>query len=436
RARDLLDWSEADEELDKLHDAFRITSNVQFQPSLRREKLPKIKGVEYEFISRGFFNYVHITKPAEFLKHRKTIFRASPITSMLFDRLSMDEAKELVNGGDLGQIRELGFGTDVAPEAISVLGNHRDAVGVHRLELVSVSESFEQIEAIASGFHWTGVKSLDLHPLILEVNRDRDSLLAELLRRPQFRRIQRLIAPRMHLGNATAQTIARVGLTDLRFLDLADNNIENAGAMAISRSRLLPNLRYLDLHFNDFTGEAVTALIATPKLPNLTVLKLGGRYYTILDLDINKSNLDLKPFTKTARGPTLRVLQIDRCNLTEGSLHALAFCPAVQDLCFFSLASCSIADRELRALTAGKGLNRLKILNLSHNHLTVAGMRTLADWPVIAGLQWLDLSGNKIGDEGAKALVNCLYLKKLRHLAITGSGTARLRKHFGKNVVP
>ncbi len=113
----------------------------------------------------------------------------------------------------------------------------------------------------------------------------------------------------------------------------------------------------------------------------------------------------------------------------------MAACPAIHGLWLLSLASCSIGDGELRALTAGMGLEHLKILNLSHNDLTLTGVRILVQWPAATGLRWLDLSGNKIGDEGAKALVKSQYLKNLRHLAVGGSGTTRLRKHFGKNVV-
>jgi Leucine-rich repeat (LRR) protein len=94
-----------------------------------------------------------------------------------------------------------------------------------------------------------------------------------------------------------------------------------------------------------------------------------------------------------------------------------------------------MGDSEVRALTAGTGLKQLRILNLSHNNITLNGIKTLVQWPASAALQWLDLSGNKIGDTGAKALVKSQYLRNLRHLAVGGSGKTRLRKHFGNQVV-
>ncbi len=63
RASVSLDWSEVYAELHKLNTAFRTTGNVHFQPTVRSEKLPRIKGMKYDFISRGFFNHIHITNP-------------------------------------------------------------------------------------------------------------------------------------------------------------------------------------------------------------------------------------------------------------------------------------------------------------------------------------------------------------------------------------
>jgi uncharacterized protein (TIGR02996 family) len=427
RACILLDWSDVDPEMEKLHAAIIATWNVLSLPTIKSEKLPQFNGMKYESISRGFFNGIHITNPAEFMKHRKTLFRTSPITSLRFERLGLEEARGLIRGGDLARIRELEFGENVEPEAIHSLGNHRDAVGVRKLTLLAGESCAEQCEALASGNRWQGVKWLELCNLDNGDNSAPDPLMAELLSRPQFQNIQRLYARRNEIGNATARTIATAGLTELRFLDLEINHIGSIGVSAIARSKLLPNLRYLDLSSNDFTGKAVSELITTRKLPKLTVLKLEGT---------SRDILDLKPFTKSVREPALRTLQIDGCELTEASLRALASSPATHGLWFLSLRACSIEDREIRALTSGKGFNQLKILNLSHNNLTAAGMRTLAEWPALASLNWLELSGNRFGDEGAKALVKSRYLSSLKHLAVGGSGTTRLRKHFGKKVVP
>jgi uncharacterized protein (TIGR02996 family) len=426
RASVLLDWSEVDLELHQLNTVFRTTGTLHFQPTERSEKLPRIKGVKYDFINRGFFNHIHITNPAQFLKHRKTIFRSTPITSLWFDRLGLDQAKELLGSDDLGQIRELGFGENVSPEAIHVLGNHRDAVGVRKLKMVAGEQGQEQFEALAAGTYWRGVKWFEVSNLDGVDSSAPDLIMSDLLNRPQFQRIQRLHAWGNDLGDLTARAIATGALSELRFLDLERNNIENAGALAIARSKSLPNLRYLDLSSNSLSGEAVSALIATPKLPDLTVLRLDG---------IPRNHLEIKPLTNTSRGPSLRILQIHGCELTEATLSAMATCPAIHGLWLLSLASCSMGDGELRALTTGTGLEHLKILNLSHNNLTLDGMRTLVQWPATAGMRWLDLSGNKIGDEGAKELVESQYLKNLRHLTVGGSGTTRLRKHFGKIVV-
>jgi uncharacterized protein (TIGR02996 family) len=419
---DVIDWSEVDDDMHRLSTAVKTTLLHRAIPNVKSEKLPKIKGVRFERINRGFFDGIHITQPAEFLRQSKNLFRTAPITSIWFNRLSGEEAKELLRSGVLAQIRELGFGSFVSPEAIRAIGNHRDAAGIWRLELEAGTEGHEQCEGIASGIHWKSVKVLELMHIDNGFNGEPDRLIAELLHRPAFQRIQRLVAWGNELGNATARAIATVGLSELRFLDLGVNEIENSGAGAIARSKSLRNLRYLDLSSNNITGEVGSALIATPKLSNLAVLRLDGM------------PPELKPLTSASRGPTLRVLQLDGSELTDSALRAMASCPATHGLWYLSLSSCFMGDQELRALTTGMGIKHLKVLNLSHNHLTKTGMKVLAEWPV--SLRLLDISGNKIGDDGAKALMRSQYLKSLKHLAISGGGTARLRKHFGKKVVP
>ncbi len=201
-----------------------------------------------------------------------------------------------LKGGDLGQIRELGFGENVSHEAIHALGNHRDSVGVRKLKIAAGERGQEQCEAMAAGAYWRGVKWLEVRNLDGMDSSTPDLIVSDLLRRPQFQRLQRLYAWGNDLGNLTARTIATGALSELRFLDLERNSIENAGALAIARSKSLPNLRYLDFSSNFLSGEAVSALIATPKLPGLTVLRLDG---------IPRNHLELKQLTKASRGPTL-----------------------------------------------------------------------------------------------------------------------------------
>jgi hypothetical protein len=48
----------------------------------------------------------------------------------------------------------------------------------------------------------------------------------------------------------------------------------------------------------------------------------------------------------------------------------------------------------------------------------------------------LDATQAQPGESGAKALIQSKYLKKLKRMNVSGRGTARLRRHFGKKVVP
>ena len=49
------------------------------------------------------------------------------------------------------------------PEALRVLGNHRDAAGVRVLVPNGGDDATAQLEAIAAGKYWTGLEELELY---------------------------------------------------------------------------------------------------------------------------------------------------------------------------------------------------------------------------------------------------------------------------------
>jgi hypothetical protein len=97
---------------------------------------------------------------------------------------------------------------------------------------------------------------------------------------------------------------------------------------------------------------------------------------------------------------------------------------------------CGVNDAGLAAFVKHSGITQLAVLEVSGNKLTARGMKELAEWPAAAGLRWLDVTENAIAEAGAKALAASPHLTRLTRLAVTGRGTATLRKKFGKKVVP
>ncbi len=419
-----IDWSRVDAEFGEVQTVGRSADEFKLWPAVRGYGLPRIRGVDIRYVERGFHTGLWVEKPPAFLKHVRAIFRAVPITHVWFEALTAEQAREFVNGGYLAQLRRLSLGGAVEPEAVRVIGDHRDAAGVTWLGLRGGDQPREQVAAFVAGANWSGITRLE----VIDLDRDdalgSDRMFAEILRRPQFRRLRHLTAYGNSFGDVAARAIATAGLTELRFLDLSLNDIKDAGVEAIARSKSLPNLRYLDLDSNDFGGAAGAALMGTPKLSKLTVLRLDG------------NEIRGVPQASAWRAPTLRVLSLSGGDLTDRGLGALGKCPALRGLWFLSLQQCGVTDAGIAALTKAAVFEKLTAFDLSDNHLTERGMRALARWPSAASLQSIDISDNKPGESGAKALVASEYFKGIKRINASGRGTARLRKHFGKKVVP
>jgi uncharacterized protein (TIGR02996 family) len=420
-----IDWAPVSAELGALFAAEQAAEKVNVPPA-KSYDLPKIKSVSFTEVERSFLTGVTVHEPDSFLKNAGAIFRAAPVTGIEFSALTAGHAREFIARGYLARVRRLAFWGGTEPEAIRVLGEHRDAAGVTELELLGEDDVGEHLPALAAGTHWTGVTRLEV-PGVFTGDLDMDRAMAELLRKPQFRRLKYLIAYGSGLGDASCRAIANVGLTELRYLDLSINTISNAGARAIAAAKSLPKLRYLDLGLCDLTGAAVSALIVTPKLSSLAVLRLDGA---------SAEGLDPKALVKANRAPTLRVLHLEGANLKRSDVAALGMCPAVQGLWFLSFQGTRLSDTALAAFTERSRFGQLTAFDLSDNKLSDRGMAALGAWPGMASLQSLDISGNKSGDAGARALTASTHLKQLKRLNVRGRGTARLRKHFGKKVVP
>lgn len=134
----------------------------------------------------------------------------------------------------------------------------------------------------------------------------------------------------------------------------------------------------------------------------------------------------------------LRTLDLEKNDLGDGDLEALASSPHLGELTTLLLWSNSIGAAGLRALTFAAA-PKLARLDLSHNALGDAAAAALADWPHFARLKLVDLSGNLITDAGARALAASPFaggevFLELTKNPITTAGQAALRGRFGDRV--
>jgi len=106
----------------------------------------------------------------------------------------------------------------------------------------------------------------------------------------------------------------------------------------------------------------------------------------------------------------------------EGLEHAATLLPG----CLFSLylRGNRIGDEGARALAQSEHLASLAHLDLRGNRIGDEGARALAQSPHLASLTLLDLAYNGIGDEGTRALAQSEHLASLTHLDLGGNGHA------------
>jgi uncharacterized protein (TIGR02996 family) len=423
-----VDWSACDPEVAALFAAQAETERHALTLTAKTEGTPKLRGVSFYGHVRGFLYGVTVKDGETFARHAADIFRAAPITDVRFDNLTPDGAAAVAGSGYLDRVRSLDVQYAGSAGALRVLGAHPHAAGVRSLAFDGGDDPEAVLEELGGAKHFTGLKKLDVMDLDEAYQRNRrvDEAFGGLLRRTKFHGLETISAWGNGLSDETTRALADGKFTKLRSLDLSMNWVTADGAAELARAKNLGGLRHLDLGSNHIEhGNAVGALIASPTLKRLTTLKLDGNQF---------SGLGPKALPAACRGPTLRALQLNGCNLWNTGAVRLFACPAVRGLWLLDVASCDLDDKAVAALVKSP-LDRLAALSLNGNAVTEKGLKALADSELAARLQWLDVSGTKAGAGGVKALTGGANLTNLKTLLANGRGLAQLKKHFGKSVV-
>lgn len=101
-------------------------------------------------------------------------------------------------------------------------------------------------------------------------------------------------------------------LTNLRRLDLTDNNLESDSVWTLTHSEFVRRLTHLVLNDNEITSDGVQAIIESPYLGNLTHLELDDNHIG-----------DRGAAALAERFPRLQRLSLVRNNLTVGRMRSL-----------------------------------------------------------------------------------------------------------------
>lgn len=220
----------------------------------------------------------------------------------------------------------------------------------------------------------------------------------------------------------------------LRILNVSGNQIEDEGAFHIS---LLPNLAVLDISTNNITSEGLselldlqnltflnsernniklnevsTSLSQHPRLKTLHVdchacdktdLRMLAKNTSLAELSLN--NLEIRSSTFcTFLNTTNIVRKLDiSAQLTQELANCLSNASSLRTLI---LTYCDVEDDGVKILAK----NNLEILNLSNNKIGDNGAQALA---TNTALKSLILDANKVGNDGAQALFKMANLTRL-----------------------
>ncbi|KAK5926060.1 hypothetical protein CgunFtcFv8_021663 [Champsocephalus gunnari] len=234
--------------------------------------------------------------------------------------------------------------------------------------------------------------------------------ISDWLRNPQCRlKILRLASCKFKRGCAALASSLKSNPAHLRVLDLAQNVLQDGDVENLSQFLAEPlcQLETLDLNSNEMTAVGCGSL---------TIALSGSSALKELDLSFN-SLMDegAVRISDWLRNPqcTLKILRLASCQFTERGCAALASSlksnPA--HLRVLDLAQNDLQDGDVENLSQflAEPLCQLEKLELNYCTLNVACLRSLTlAFSGSSALKELDLSGNRLMDEGAILLSDWL----------------------------
>ncbi len=220
-----------------------------------------------------------------------------------------------------------------------------------------------------------------------EINDQEISLLAQALTHNKHIKNIRLFGN--NISDEGASIIATI--PTLEIVNLADNQIKEAGARALATSKTIKQL----IISNNPIGDKGAELLAGNT--TLSELQVAGCDITALGADY------------LFQSKTLKKLDLSNNRLGNEPLKALEKNQSLEEL---KLAYTGIEEKGASYIASNQ---HLKILDLSNNCIKSKGCQTILSHPV---LKMLDLTENQIDDAGLEGLDN---LKNLRELVLFGN---------------
>lgn len=272
----------------------------------------------------------------------------------------------------LGQLRQLSLnGNAIATAGAQVLAQSLHAQRLAHLEQLSLNsnhlgpselrriiEALPKLKALSVGLNWIGDEG------------------AASLHSGQLEHLERLSMFSTQLGDrGLGFLLSSPRLGKLRSLDLSFNQLDD-GAMQRWQDHRLERLEDLDLGVNRLRDDGLYALTRTPGLEQLKHLRLHNNA------------------------------------IGAKSCRVLATSQNLEQLETLDLSSNPLEDAGVQALAEGHWPS-LRVLDLRRCQLTLQGVMELAHSPAFPALEQLELEGNRIPEAGYQALASSSALPEL-----------------------
>jgi uncharacterized protein (TIGR02996 family) len=233
----------------------------------------------------------------------------------------------------------------------------------------------------------------------------------------------------LDLGNAGGAALETIvfhpALARIETLDLANNNPDAALPLLAAVAPRMPRLRALGLRRLGLTAGSAADELASVSIPGLAALDLG--YNVLFDADDNDRRPESLFHSPTLAG--VRWLDVQGTAMNPAAVHALAHSPVVRGLRYLDVGCPAsyvsnhptFGAAGAVALADGPSVRGVEFLHLSGQRIGDHGVAALARSPLLASVRELNLSYNDIGDEGAIALAECRHAAGLRKLDLEGN---------------
>ncbi|QDU92878.1 hypothetical protein [Lignipirellula cremea] len=377
------------------------------------------------WIDRGLVTNILLTDPTILPGRADEFFYAAPFVLSLEFWYDPIEMQALMQLPQMAQLHSLKFTlSELSTEDVRFLTESEHLTGLRQLELGGVEDPVAAARLLAKSILLGQLTHLAFDDV--EIG---EAGLRNLLSSGKLRQLKNLALGGARLGEQGLLPLLQCqDLSGLEELNL-ERNLDLGPAIGRLAVSSLKGLRRLSLA-SCYGGweDGFRSFVEQLALPRLEALNLANNELG----DAGARALAAAPWL--AR---LKELNIAQCGVTVAGMQALAASRYLDQLTHLDCSENDLSEGGLAALVSARNL-RLEGLTAIDCQLEAADVQALAKAPSCSSLLWLDLSGNDFDEDVVDALCNATFAGRLLSLSlsnITEEDEERLMAAFGEDVI-